>query len=68
MAVLTQVMDVGALALFLWGFEERGKLINSYELLVVLGHSKYRGPVEVVFDLLVRLLDVTVCVVCCWLL
>jgi NADH dehydrogenase (ubiquinone) Fe-S protein 2 len=31
MAVTTHAMDVGALTPFLWGFEEREKLMTLYE-------------------------------------
>ncbi|KAJ8507706.1 hypothetical protein ONZ45_g9956 [Pleurotus djamor] len=52
MAVLTHVMDVGGLTPFLWGFEEREKLMEFYER--VSGarlHSAYVRPGGVAFDL-----------------
>jgi len=58
MAVLTHVMDVGALSPFLWGFEEREKLMEFYER--VSGarlHSAYVRPGGVAFDLPHGLLD-----------
>lgn len=58
MAVLTHTMDVGALTPFLWGFEEREKLMEFYER--VSGarlHSAYVRPGGVAFDLPHGLLD-----------
>lgn len=58
MAVLTHAMDVGALTPFLWGFEEREKLMEFYER--VSGarlHSAYVRPGGVAFDLPHGLLD-----------
>ncbi|KAF8890095.1 nife hydrogenase-like protein [Infundibulicybe gibba] len=52
MAVLTHTMDVGALTPFLWGFEEREKLMEFYER--VSGarlHAAYVRPGGVAFDL-----------------
>ena len=52
MAVLTHAMDVGALTPFLWGFEEREKLMEFYER--VSGarlHAAYIRPGGVAFDL-----------------
>ncbi|EJU02824.1 NADH dehydrogenase I D subunit [Dacryopinax primogenitus] len=52
MAVLTHAMDVGALTPFLWGFEEREKLMEFYER--VSGarmHANYVRPGGVSFDL-----------------
>jgi len=52
MAVLTHVMDVGGLTPFLWGFEEREKLMEFYER--VSGarlHAAYIRPGGVAFDL-----------------
>ncbi|KAH9949399.1 NADH-ubiquinone oxidoreductase [Amylocystis lapponica] len=52
MAVLSHAMDVGALTPFLWGFEEREKLMEFYER--VSGarlHSAYVRPGGVAFDL-----------------
>jgi len=52
MAVLTHVMDVGGLTPFLWGFEEREKLMEFYER--VSGarlHAAYVRPGGVAFDL-----------------
>ncbi len=58
MAILTHAMDVGALTPFLWGFEEREKLMEFYER--VSGarmHSAYVRPGGVAFDLPHGLLD-----------
>ena len=58
MAVLTHAMDVGALPPFLWGFEEREKLMEFYER--VSGarlHAAYVRPGGVAFDLPHGLLD-----------
>lgn len=58
MAVLTHVMDVGGLTPFLWGFEEREKLMEFYER--VSGarlHAAYVRPGGVAFDLPHGLLD-----------
>ncbi|SCZ93586.1 BZ3500_MvSof-1268-A1-R1_Chr6-3g08755 [Microbotryum saponariae] len=52
MAVLTHAMDVGALTPFLWGFEEREKLMEFYER--VSGarlHTAYIRPGGVALDL-----------------
>src|ERR1700733_10293976 len=52
MAVLTHTMDVGALTPFLWGFEEREKLMEFYER--VSGarlHAAYVRPGGVAFDM-----------------
>lgn len=52
MAILTHVMDVGGLTPFLWGFEEREKLMEFYER--VSGarlHAAYVRPGGVAFDL-----------------
>lgn len=52
MAVLSHAMDVGALTPFLWGFEEREKLMEFYER--VSGarlHAAYIRPGGVAFDL-----------------
>ena len=52
MAVLTHALDVGALTPFLWGFEEREKLMEFYER--VSGarlHAAYVRPGGVAFDL-----------------
>jgi NADH dehydrogenase (ubiquinone) Fe-S protein 2 len=52
MAVLSHAMDVGALTPFLWGFEEREKLMEFYER--VSGarlHAAYVRPGGVAFDL-----------------
>ena len=52
MAILTHAMDVGALTPFLWGFEEREKLMEFYER--VSGarlHAAYVRPGGVAFDL-----------------
>jgi NADH dehydrogenase (ubiquinone) Fe-S protein 2 len=58
MAVLAHVMDVGGLTPFLWGFEEREKLMEFYER--VSGarlHAAYVRPGGVAFDLPHGLLD-----------
>ncbi|KAH7403736.1 NADH-ubiquinone oxidoreductase 49 kDa subunit [Cadophora sp. MPI-SDFR-AT-0126] len=58
MAVLTHAMDVGALTPFLWGFEEREKLLEFYER--VSGarmHAAYIRPGGVHQDLPLGLLD-----------
>jgi NADH dehydrogenase (ubiquinone) Fe-S protein 2 len=58
MAVTTHVMDVGGLTPFLWGFEEREKLMEFYER--VSGarlHAAYVRPGGVAFDLPHGLLD-----------
>ncbi|QSL64185.1 hypothetical protein MERGE_000340 [Pneumocystis wakefieldiae] len=58
MAVLSHAMDVGALTPFLWGFEEREKLMEFYER--VSGarlHSAYIRPGGVSQDLPLGLLD-----------
>lgn len=52
MAITTHAMDVGALTPFLWGFEEREKLMEFYER--VSGarmHSAYIRPGGILFDL-----------------
>lgn len=58
MAVLSHAMDVGALTPFLWGFEEREKLMEFYER--VSGarlHAAYVRPGGVSQDLPVGLLE-----------
>lgn len=58
MAVTTHAMDVGALTPFLWGFEEREKLMGFYEQ--VSGarmHAAYFRPGGVAFDVSAFLLD-----------
>ncbi|KAI0463477.1 NADH:ubiquinone oxidoreductase 49kD subunit [Komagataella kurtzmanii] len=58
MSVLSHAMDVGALTPFLWGFEEREKLMEFYER--VSGarlHSAYVRPGGVSQDLPAGLLD-----------
>ncbi|KAL7414064.1 nife hydrogenase-like protein [Mrakia frigida] len=58
MAVLTHAMDVGALTPFLWGFEEREKLMEFYER--VSGarmHAAWVRPGGVAFDIPHGLLD-----------
>jgi NADH dehydrogenase (ubiquinone) Fe-S protein 2 len=57
MALTTHALDVGALTPFLWGFEEREKLMEFYER--VSGgrmHAAYIRPGGVAFDLPVGLL------------
>lgn len=58
MSILSHAMDVGALTPFLWGFEEREKLMEFYER--VSGarlHSAYVRPGGVSQDLPAGLLD-----------
>ncbi|KKY34110.1 putative nadh-ubiquinone oxidoreductase 49 kda subunit [Diaporthe ampelina] len=58
MSVLSHAMDVGALTPFLWGFEEREKLMEFYER--VSGarlHAAYVRPGGVSQDIPVGLLD-----------
>lgn len=58
MSVLSHIMDVGGLTPFLWGFEEREKLMEFYER--VSGarlHTAYVRPGGVSQDLPVGLLD-----------
>src|SRR5579859_1621355 len=58
MAVLSHGMDVGALTPFLWGFEEREKLMEFYER--VSGarlHAAYVRPGGVSQDIPIGLLD-----------
>lgn len=58
LAVTTHALDVGALTPFLWGFEEREKLMEFYER--VSGarmHANYIRPGGVHFDLPAGLLD-----------
>lgn len=58
MAITTHAMDVGALTPFLWGFEEREKLMGFYEQ--VSGarmHAAYFRPGGVAFDVSAFLLD-----------
>lgn len=58
MSVLSHAMDVGALTPFLWGMEEREKLMEFYER--VSGarmHAAYVRPGGVAHDLPVGLLD-----------
>lgn len=58
MSILSHAMDVGALTPFLWGFEEREKLMEFYER--VSGarmHSAYFRPGGVAKDIPIGLLD-----------
>lgn len=58
MAITTHALDIGALNPFLWGFEEREKLMEFYER--VSGarmHAAYIRPGGVAFDLPLGLLD-----------
>ncbi|MBS1584590.1 MAG: NADH-quinone oxidoreductase subunit D [Bacteroidetes bacterium] len=58
MAVTTHALDIGALNPFLWGFEEREKLMEFYER--VSGarmHAAYIRPGGVAFDLPMGLLE-----------
>src|SRR3984957_7515794 len=56
LAITTHALDVGALTPFLWGFEERDRLLEFYER--VSGarmHASYIRPGGVAFDLPVGL-------------
>jgi len=58
LALTTHALDVGALTPFLWGFEEREKLMEFYER--VSGarmHANYIRPGGVAWDLPIGLLD-----------
>ena len=58
LAVTTHALDVGALTPFLWGFEEREKLLEFYER--VSGarmHAAYFRPGGVAYDLPIGLLE-----------
>lgn len=58
MAITTHALDVGALSPFLWGFEEREKLMEFYER--VSGarmHANYIRPGGVSMDLPLGILD-----------
>ena len=58
LAITTHALDVGALTPFLWGFEEREKLMEFYER--VSGarlHASYIRPGGVAFDLPIGLID-----------
>src|SRR6185312_6832522 len=58
LAVTTHALDVGALTPFLWGFEEREKLMEFYER--VSGarmHSNYFRPGGVSYDIPMGLLN-----------
>lgn len=58
MAITTHALDIGALNPFLWGFEEREKLMEFYER--VSGarmHAAYIRPGGIAFDLPVGLCD-----------
>jgi NADH dehydrogenase (ubiquinone) Fe-S protein 2 len=58
LAVTTHALDVGALTPFLWGFEEREKLMEFYER--VSGarmHASYIRPGGVAFDLPIGLVS-----------
>jgi len=58
LAVTTHAIDVGALTPFLWGFEEREKLMEFYER--VSGarmHAAYIRPGGVAYDLPIGFLD-----------
>jgi len=58
LALTTHALDVGALTPFLWGFEEREKLMEFYER--VSGarfHSAYIRPGGVAFDLPIGLIE-----------
>jgi NADH dehydrogenase (ubiquinone) Fe-S protein 2 len=65
LAVTTHALDVGALTPFLWGFEEREKLMEFYER--VSGarlHAAYIRPGGVVYDLPLGLLSDIFAFVC----
>jgi NADH dehydrogenase (ubiquinone) Fe-S protein 2 len=52
LAVTTHALDVGAITPFLWGFEEREKLMEFYERLSGARlHSAYIRPGGVAYDL-----------------
>lgn len=58
MAITTHALDIGALTPFLWGFEEREKLMEFYER--VSGarmHASYFRPGGLAYDLPIGLLD-----------
>jgi NADH dehydrogenase (ubiquinone) Fe-S protein 2 len=58
LAITTHALDVGALTPFLWGFEEREKIMEFYER--VSGarmHAVYIRPGGVIYDLPFGLLD-----------
>jgi NADH dehydrogenase (ubiquinone) Fe-S protein 2 len=58
MAVTTHALDIGALNPFLWGFEEREKLMEFYERASgARMHAAYIRPGGVAFDLPAGLLD-----------
>jgi NADH dehydrogenase (ubiquinone) Fe-S protein 2 len=49
LAITTHAMDVGAITPFLWGFEEREKLMEFYERVFISGarmHAAYFDQVE----------------------
>jgi NADH dehydrogenase (ubiquinone) Fe-S protein 2 len=58
LAVTTHALDVGALTPFLWGFEEREKLMEFYERVSgARPHASYIRPGGVATDLPIGLLD-----------
>lgn len=58
LAVTTHAMDVGALTPFLWGFEEREKLMEFYERISgARFHAAYVRPGGVAYDLPLGLLE-----------
>lgn len=58
LALTTHALDVGAITPFLWGFEEREKLMEFYERLSGARlHSAYIRPGGVAYDLPVGFLD-----------
>lgn len=58
MALTTHAMDVGALTPFLWGFEEREKLMGFYEQISgARMHAAYFRPGGVSFDAKASLMD-----------
>jgi NADH dehydrogenase (ubiquinone) Fe-S protein 2 len=58
LAVTTHALDVGAITPFLWGFEEREKLMEFYERLSgARMHASYIRPGGVMYDLPIKFLD-----------
>jgi len=58
LALTTHALDVGAITPFLWGFEEREKLMEFYERLSGARlHAAYVRPGGVAYDLPVGFLD-----------
>jgi NADH dehydrogenase (ubiquinone) Fe-S protein 2 len=58
LAITTHALDVGAITPFLWGFEEREKLMEFYERLSGARlHAAYIRPGGVTFDLPIGFLE-----------